>query len=230
MTNKPEYEPAFPEPDELYPDEYGMVAVGGDLGVDILCEAYCKGVFPWTGEHPIPWYSPDPRMVVFPADIHISRSMQKMIRRKEFEIRIDTAFGDVMAACASMPREGQDGTWITPNMVESYSELHSLGIAHSIEAYADGDLCGGMYGLTFGRVFFGESMFHTRTNASKVVLITLCQHLQRAGFDMLDCQQDTKHLRSMGGVVISREEFMDRLQSSMKYPSLHYLGREPWSV
>jgi len=226
LPRDPNYTPIIP--DDLEPNEDGLVAVGGELNVDILCEAYCKGIFPWTGEHPIPWFSPDPRMILFPESVYVSRRLDRVIRSGRFEIRFDTAFTEVMKCCATVPRREQEGTWITPNMHETYTELHDLGIAHSVEAYEAGVLCGGMYGLSFGRTFCGESMFRTRTDASKVVLVSLCRSLQAAGFDMIDCQQETPHLSSMGAVSISREEFLERLEESLKHPSIHERGTPPW--
>ena len=208
-------------PDDLVPNEHGLVALGGVLTTDLVCEAYQKGIFPWTGRNPIPWYSPDPRCVLFPAELHISRSLAKVVRQDKFEVRVDAAFEEVMRRCASIRRRGDPGTWITPNMLEVYGQLHTMGVAHSVEAYADDELCGGLYGLTFGRIFFGESMFAARANASKVALHALCRRLADLDFELIDCQQKTDHLTSLGAVTVSRAEFLDRLRRALGHRSLH---------
>lgn len=214
--------PVFP--DDLSPDDDGLVAVGGDLEVPTLVEAYQKGIFPWTGELPIPWFSPDPRLVLFPTRLHVSRSLRRLLRRGHFTTRFDHDFPATIASCARAPRPDQRGTWITPNMIAAYSELHRLGIAHSVEVYRDGALAGGLYGLTFGRGFFGESMFARQSNASKVALVTLCQRLRDRGYHFIDCQQATPHLVSLGATLIPRAEYLERLQRALAFASEH----EPW--
>ena len=196
-----------------------LVAVGGDLSVETLIAAYTNGIFPWNGDDPIRWYSPDPRMILIPSQVHVSRSLEKAIGR--FAIEYDVDFRRVMSACMRTPRPGQDGSWITPRMIDAYEELHRLGIAHSVETYRDGELAGGLYGLTFGNAFFGESMFTREPNASKGALVKLCRDLEVRGFDFVDCQQDTPHLRTMGAVTIPRSEYLARLSRALQHPSIH---------
>lgn len=206
---------------DLDPDEHGLVALGGELSAALVVEAYINGVFPWTGEGPIPWFSPDPRLVLVPKLFHRSKSLKKLIRKGTFETRFDDDFTAVIHACANKPRPGQDGTWITPNMIETYTTLFDMGIAHCVSTFEGDTRVGGLYGLTFGRTFFGESMFAHRPNASKVALSALCAHLEAHDFDMLDCQQVTAHLQSLGATAISRAEFIRRLHASVLQPSLH---------
>jgi len=215
--------PVFP--DGLEPDAHGLVAVGGTLTVESLSEAYQKGIFPWSGEWPIPWYSPDPRLVLFPERFKVARSLKPALNR--FEVRFDTDFEAVIHACETTPRDGQNGTWITPNMVAAYGELFRLGIVHTVEAYdEDGTLAGGLYGLTFGRAFFGESMFFHQRDASKVALCALCARLAKWDFHLLDCQQVTGHLMSLGAEPLPRTDFLQRLRSALEHPSHH----ESWST
>lgn len=217
-------EPVFPP--GLVPDKNGLVAIGGVLSTDLLLEAYAKGYFPWTGEHPIPWYSPQPRLVLFPAQFHLSRSLRKWMRKHDFHARFDQQFSEVMRQCATIPRGHEDGTWITPNMRKAYTELHALGIAHSVEIYQNDSLCGGLYGLTLGRAFFGESMFSAVPNGSKMALYHLCQLLLRLSFDFIDCQAVTPHLLSLGALPFSRKKYERLLASTLEHPSRH----EPWSL
>ena len=196
-----------------------LVAVGGDLSVETLIAAYTNGIFPWNGDDPIRWYSPDPRMILVPADVHVSRSLEKDLRR--FHVAYDVDFRRVMTECMRLPRPGQDGSWITPRMIDAYEKLHRLGIAHSVEAYVEGSLAGGLYGLTFGNAFFGESMFTLRPNASKASLVTLCRDLDARGFAFIDCQQDTPHLARMGAAPIPRSDYLARLAKALERPSLH---------
>lgn len=210
-------------PDDLVPDDDGLMALGGELRPELVIEAYRKGMFPWTGDHPIPWYSPDPRLVLFPRDFHASRSLRRVVRRGTFDVHFDRAFTDTMVACATTARRGAAGmTWITPNMIATYTELHRRGVAHSVECYRDGQLRGGLYGLTFGRAFFGESMFAREANASKVALHALCARLVDMGFHFVDCQQVTAHLVSLGGVALSRGEYLDRLAAALDHDSAHH--------
>lgn len=203
-----------------------LVALGGDLSKETLLEAYSKGIFPWNGDPPIRWYSPDPRLILEPASVHVSRSLGKTLSKGRFSIRYDTNFRGVMGACMRTPRPGQDGTWITPRMVDAYADLHKAGIAHSVEAYQNGALAGGLYGLTLGSAFFGESMFARAADASKVALVTLCRDLAEAGFDFIDCQQETDHLVRMGAVAISRAEYLQRLRAALEAPSRHGSWRD----
>lgn len=216
---------------DLSPDESGLVGVGGELTVEILLEAYSKGIFPWTGRHPIPWFSPDPRLILEPGALKVSRSLEKRLRNGGFEVRFDTDFRGLMVSCATASRLGRPGTWITPNMVTAYGELHRKGYAHSVEVYLRGALVGGLYGVAIGRVFFGESMFHTVSDASKVALVTMCRVLERREFEMIDCQQETPHMLSMGARVVSRSEFIERLNRAVEHPGFvgswnHVAGAE----
>jgi leucyl/phenylalanyl-tRNA---protein transferase len=203
---------------DLTPDESGLVGVGGELRVEILLEAYSKGIFPWTGRHPIPWFSPDPRLILEPGALKVSRSLEKRLRNGGFEVRFDTDFRGVMVSCATATRAGRPGTWITPNMVSAYGELHRKGFAHSVEVYVQGRLVGGLYGVAIGRVFFGESMFFSVNDASKVALVALCRVLERRDFEMIDCQQETPHLLSLGACALSRSAFMARLERAVDHP------------
>ncbi|MDX1698937.1 MAG: leucyl/phenylalanyl-tRNA--protein transferase [Thiohalobacterales bacterium] len=196
----PDVENALVEPD-------GLLAVGGDLSSERLLYAYRNGIFPWYGpDQPILWWSPDPRLVLFPEDLRISRSLAKTLKKHPFTVTFDTAFEQVIAACAE-PRPGQAGTWITPEMQAAYVRMHELGHAHSVECWQAGELAGGLYGLALGRVFFGESMFTRITDASKVGFVTLVQMLQRRGYRLIDCQVRTGHLESLGAALIPRREF-----------------------
>ncbi|MBI2373007.1 MAG: leucyl/phenylalanyl-tRNA--protein transferase [Deltaproteobacteria bacterium] len=199
-------------PDDLEPDETGLVALGGELFPAILVEAYSKGIFPWTGAHPIPWYSPDPRMVLHPSEIHISRSMRKLIRKERFEVRFDTCFSTVMRRCKGIKRRHEKGTWITPNMLSAYGKLHELGVTHSVETFEGGELVGGLYGVSIGRAFFGESMFASTDNASKLALVALARRLAMRRYMLIDCQQVTAHLATMGARPMPRRDFLELLR------------------
>jgi leucyl/phenylalanyl-tRNA--protein transferase len=197
----------FPPLEQALADPDGLLAAGGTLDAERLIDAYRQGIFPWSSEgQPLLWWSPDPRMVLFADEFRVSRSLRKRIREGLFEIRVDTAFDDVMAACAE-PREGQAGTWITEAMRRAYGDLHRRGYAHSVEAWRDGHLAGGLYGVALGRVFFGESMFARETDASKVALAHLVAVLRERGVPIIDCQQQTSHLASLGARPIPRAEF-----------------------
>jgi leucyl/phenylalanyl-tRNA--protein transferase len=197
----------------------GLVALGGDLHPDTLIEAYRKGIFPWDGRQPIPWYSPDPRLILEPTAFRASQSLRKLDRQRKLIVRFDTAFREVMVACAVVPRQGQQGSWITPELVRAYGALHDAGVGHSVEAWTpEGELVGGLYGLALGRAFFGESMFAARPDASKLALLHLTAGLTRAGYHFVDCQQDTPHLRSLGAVVITRADYLDRLARALDAP------------
>lgn len=202
----------------------GLLCAGADLSPERVLDAYRRGIFPWFSEgDPILWWSPDPRMVLFPEELRLSRSLRKAVDRGRFEIRFDSAFRDVIAACAE-PRDGRAGTWIVPEMIEAYRRLHDLGFAHSVEAWREGTLVGGLYGLALGRVFFGESMFARETDASKVALVHLVERLRAAGFRVIDCQQATAHLASLGAREIPRKTFAQLLEESIQYP----LTGETW--
>lgn len=192
----------------------GLLAVGGDLAPERLLAAYRRGIFPWysPGE-PILWWSPDPRMVLFPAEFKVSRSLGRTLRRGGYEVRLDTAFARVIAACAQTPRRGQHGTWIVPEMQAAYRRLHELGLAHSVETWVDGELVGGLYGIALGRMFYGESMFSWRSDASKIAVAHLARYLERLGFGMVDCQMHTAHLASLGAREIPRDNFIARLDA-----------------
>jgi len=195
----------------------GLLAAGGDLSPQRLIEAYRRGIFPWfnPGE-PILWWSPDPRMVLFPAELKISRSLRKTLNKRAYEIRVDTAFRQVMEACAA-PRDGH-GTWITPAMIDAYAELHRQGLAHSIETWVDDQLAGGLYGVSLGKMFYGESMFSRATDASKIAFVHLVRQLQRWDFGLIDCQMKTAHLFSFGAREIPRAEFGQRLAALVNLP------------
>ncbi len=197
----------FPATSTALADPDGLLAAGGDLSPARLVAAYRRGIFPWFEDgQPILWWTPDPRFVLSPDRVKVSRSLRKRLREERFEVRVDTAFEAVMRACAA-PREGQDGTWITDSMFEAYSELHAIGVAHSVEAWEGDRLVGGLYGLALGRIFFGESMFHRATDASKVAFVTLCDRLVQCGFELIDCQVETAHLASLGAGPVPRREF-----------------------
>lgn len=203
----------------------GLLAVGGDLSPARLLDAYRQGVFPWgtVDGHPL-WYSPDPRMVLFPDEMRISRSLKKTLRAGRYQAHFDTDFPAVIAACAETPRRDQDGTWISPDMMEAYIRLHELGWAHSVEIYGEGNLLGGLYGLAIGGMFYGESMFARRTDASKIAFAHAVRFLQEKGFGLIDCQMRTSHLASLGAREIPRREFVARLAALIARPSC----REPW--
>ncbi|HEY1007350.1 MAG TPA: leucyl/phenylalanyl-tRNA--protein transferase [Sphingobacteriaceae bacterium] len=194
----------FPDPEQA--EEDGFLAVGGDLSPERLMLAYRHGIFPWySDETPILWYSPHERFVIFPPDLRVSKSMRQVMRNGGFTFTYDRCFSEVIEACSTAPRPGQDGTWITADMKEAYIRLHRLGVAHSVEVWKDGSLAGGLYGVMVNRVFCGESMFTRVSNASKAALVWLCG---RPGLRMVDCQFHTAHLESMGAVFISRRQYL----------------------
>jgi len=214
---------AFPDPREAEPG--GLLAAGGDLSPERLLLAYSLGIFPWHGGPPILWYSPDPRAVLRPQALRLSRRLRRTLRQGRFELRLDTAFRPVMEACAAAPRSGQDGTWITPAMVDAYSKLHEQGLAHSAEAWREGRLVGGVYGLSLGAAFFGESMFHAERDASKAAVAALVRQLARWGFELFDGQIPTPHLASFGMEAWPRQRFLAALSSALARPT----RRGPWS-
>ena len=209
----------------------GLLAAGGDLSPERLLAAYRSGIFPWYSEgQPILWWSPDPRMVLFVDELRVSRSLGKRVRAGTFDVRVDTAFREVILACSLAPREGQHGTWITPEIVEAYCELHRRGYAHSVEAWREGRLAGGLYGLALGRMFFGESMFARETDASKIAFVHLLDKLRADGVELVDCQQETEHLAAFGARAIPRREFaalLGRLIHSDAPPVSWVAGRWP---
>lgn len=199
----------FPDPRKA--SDEGLLAYGGDLSPNRLVSAYSLGIFPWYDEASpdIMWWSPNPRMVLYPDRFRLSKSLRRRITRREFEIRLDSAFDQVIDACGKIPREDQGGTWITEEMQEAYTRLHQLGIAHSVECWQDDRLVGGLYGLSLGKMFFGESMFHLVTDASKVAFYYLSELSKKLNFSMIDCQMHTSHLESMGAEEISRDSYLD---------------------
>ena len=209
----------FPDPNEAEDD--GLLACGGDLSPQRLLTAYAQGIFPWPyrPDWPMLWFSPDPRIVVVPEALHVSRSLRKTLRKRPFDIRFDTAFTQVVRACAIVDRSGQDGTWITAEMLQAYGTLHDLGFAHSAEAWFDGELVGGLYGVSLGAAFFGESMFTHRSNASKVAFVHLVRHLQAWGFHFIDCQVHTDHMQRFGAIAWSRRQFLAALEHALHFPT-----------
>jgi len=206
-------------------DAPGLLAAGGELTPKRLTEAYSHGVFPWySAGQPVLWWSPDPRMVLLVDEFRLSRSLRKTVKRfaadPRCELRIDSAFRRVIGACASAPREGQDGTWIVPEMIEAYCAWHALGAAHSVETWIDGELVGGLYGVSLGRMFFGESMFARRTDASKIAFAALVCLCREHRIPMIDCQQHTGHLASMGARELGRTDFEARLACNLGEPPI----------
>jgi leucyl/phenylalanyl-tRNA--protein transferase len=206
----------FPPPE--YADPSGLLAVGGDLSSERLLEAYRLGIFPWYSEdQPILWWSPDPRLILELEELRISRSLRKIIRKGVFKVTFDGAFEEVIQACASVPRQGQQGTWITREMQEAYIDLHRLGYAHSVESWREGKLAGGLYGVSLGKAFFGESMFHQAADASKVALATLVNTLKSWDFDFIDAQMTTEHMLRLGAKKIPRRYFLKRLNRALRH-------------
>jgi leucyl/phenylalanyl-tRNA---protein transferase len=204
----------FPPP-EKWTDS--IVAIGGNLSPGMLLSAYEQGIFPWYGpEDPLVWQSPDPRMVIFPGKLHISRSMKKIFAKGEFEITINHDFDSVIRGCAEIDRPGQGGTWINKDIIAAYTEMHRLGWALSAEAYLDEELAGGCYGVRMGRFFFGESMFARKSNASKAAFLSLASLLFSKGVKFIDCQIPSVHLRSLGGEEISRDKFLELLKRELR--------------
>lgn len=209
----------FPPVEASTPE--GIIAVGGNLSPGMILSAYSQGIFPWyTEDHPILWWSPDPRCVILPHEIHISKSMKKLLKQNRFSVSLDTCFWEVISACKEIPRKNQDGTWITDEMREAYQELHRLGYAHSLEVWREKLLVGGIYGVSLGRTFFGESMFSMVSNTSKVALIRLMELLNKMKFDLFDCQVYSPHLETFGAKQIGREEFLKRLNKSLEKETL----------
>ena len=210
--------PLFPPPEEAEPE--GLIAVGGDLSVPRLLEAYRNGIFPWfePGEELL-WWSPDPRLILEPDRMQASRSLRATIRKGTYETRIDTAFSEVIHACSTIRRKHEDGTWISRDIERAYGRLYDLGFAHSIESWAGDELVGGLYGVCIGRAFFGESMFARRSDASKVAVAALCDQCRSRGIEFIDCQVKTEHLLSLGAHEVPRSEFLARLRKAVTAPN-----------
>ena len=209
-------------PDNVFPpaehsNEEGVLAVGGDLSIDRLKLAYSQGIFPWYSDDlPIIWHSPDPRMVLLPADLKVNRSLKKAIKKEPYRLSMDTAFSQVIRECSVIPRPGQDGTWITNDMIDAYIKLHEAGFAHSVEAWDGPNLVGGLYGVSIGSAFFGESMFSKVDNASKIAFATFVEQLSIWNFKMVDCQVHTDHLEKFGATEWPRSKFLTALKSTNK--------------
>ena len=212
-------EPVFPEPREAEPD--GLLAVGGDLSPPRLLRAYAAGIFPWYSEgSPILWWSPEPRFILEPAWLHVPHSLHRTLRRGRYAVRADTAFSRVIRRCAEAPRPGQDGTWITEEMAMAYERLHELGYAHSFETWEGDSLAGGLYGVSLGGAFFGESMFADAPDASKVAFVRSVEWLAHKGVGLVDCQVETAHLSRFGARGVSRDEFLARLGLALAKPTI----------
>ncbi|STX29390.1 leucyl/phenylalanyl-tRNA-protein transferase [Legionella beliardensis] len=206
----------FPSPEQA--DKQGLLAIGGDLSAPRLLAAYSQGIFPWfEADYPILWWSPDPRLILYPNQFKLAQSLKKSLK-KPHQFTMDTHFEEVIHACATVAKRRQN-TWITDDMQQAYIELHHLGYAHSIEIWSAGTLVGGLYGVSLGRAFFGESMFHLTRDASKIALFYLCQTLKEWQFDFIDCQLPTEHLQNLGAIIISRQEFLQQLKNALKHPS-----------
>lgn len=209
---------AFPDPS--YAEKEGILAIGGDLSVDRLILAYANGIFPWPRKNaPLLWWSPDPRMVLYPRDYKASKSLKQLIRSKKYTHSYDRDFASVIRECAFIPRPGQDGTWITKDMIKAYLKLHREGFAHSVETWYEGELVGGLYGVSLGKAFFGESMFYKMRDASKFAFYHLVEVLKKWDFELIDAQQDTPHMRSLGAISIARDEFMELLENAVSHPT-----------
>lgn len=219
--------PGQPFPDPSTADESGLLAVTTELTPERIAEAYALGIFPWfERQGVVAWFSPDPRMVLRPGELHVARTLRKTLSRRTFDIRCDTAFRDVVTACAKIPRRHERGTWISPRFIDAYSDLHREGLAHSVEARRDGRLVGGLYGVALGGTFFGESMFASEPDASKAAFATLVRQLDAWGFDLVDCQIYTEHLESLGAAEWARDRFLRELAVSVRRPT----RRGPWTL
>jgi len=217
----------FPDPDSALADPDGLLAVGGDLSPERLQLAYRKGIFPWfSDDQPILWWSPDPRCVVLPGDLHISRSLRRRLNQGSFRVTTDQAFSEVVTLCGALREEG---TWITRDMESAYNQLHNLGLAHSFEAWdGEGRLVGGLYGVAMGRCFFGESMFSRETDASKVTFVHVARQLEAWGYELFDCQVENPHLRTLGARLISRTEFLSILDENVHRSRPHSDWQMTW--
>ncbi len=219
----------FPDPELA--DDAGLIAQGGELTTEFLLSAYCQGVFPWFCENePILWWSPNPRMVLFPEKFKLRKSLLQVIKRNTFELRIDTAFREVITNCSRIPRQHEDETWITKDIIEAYVDLHHQGFAHSFESYHNNELVGGLYGISLGNCFFGESMFFVKPDASKVAFYHLVQFALKNNFAFIDAQQHTNHLSSLGAELIPRSSFLKLLKSSLQNETLQgkWTSRIEW--
>lgn len=217
---------SFPDIDLALSDPNGLLAAGGDLSPQRLLQAYSSGIFPWFEEgQPVLWWSPDPRMVLFPEDLRISRSLLKALKKHPYRVTMDKAFPDVIACCAQ-PRGGSPGTWITDAMQAAYTQLFDSGHAHSVEVWREDTLVGGLYGVALGQLFFGESMFSFETNASKIAFVNLVKQLQQWNYKLIDCQVSSEHLESLGAIEISRDEFRRQLQVLLPEPGKN----APWNL
>ena len=204
----------FPSPRTA--GEEGLLAFGGDLNPNRILKAYRSGIFPWfNADDPILWWSPNPRMLLFPQDFKSNKSFKRVLRNKGFEVRFDTNFKDVISYCGNVPREGQEGTWLTKEMKEAYIEIHDMGFAHSVETYYEGKLVGGLYGIAMGRGFFGESMFSLMPNASKVAMKALSSICEKKSYDFIDCQVETPHFIHWGAKLVERDNFLDMLENTL---------------
>lgn len=219
--------PGQPFPDPSYADEEGLLAVTTELTPERILEAYARGIFPWFEERGlVAWFSPDPRMVLEPKALHVGRTLKKSLDRREFDVRLDTAFAEIIVGCARTPRRHERGTWIGPRFIDAYTELHRQGFAHSAEAWRDGKLVGGLYGVSLGGVFFGESMFAKVSGASKAAFAVLVGRLASWGFSMVDCQVRTEHLESLGAEDWPKARFLAALRRALRAPTR--VG--PWSL
>ncbi|XXF79350.1 leucyl/phenylalanyl-tRNA--protein transferase [Myxococcaceae bacterium GXIMD 01537] len=217
---------AFPPAEKA--DRSGLLAIGGDLTPERLLSAYARGIFPWYSEgQPILWHSPNPRFVLKPEALHVGKSLRKRLKAGTYEVRYDTAFADVITACGEVPRPGQDGTWITPEMRAAYIELHERGYAHSVEAWVGGELKGGLYGVSLGAAFFGESMFARADDASKVAFVTAVRRFQGWGFHFVDCQVETEHTARFGAEHWPRRRFLEALAVALREPTRQGKWTEP---
>jgi len=216
----------FPPVESALGDPNGLIAAGDDLSPERLVDAYARGIFPWFGDDdPVLWWSPDPRMVLQPRDLHVSRSLRRAIRSARYAVTLDAAFPHVVAGCAE-PRDAEGGTWITAGMAAAYNRLAALGFAHSVEVWAGDTLVGGLYGVALGRMFYAESMFSRRRDASKIALVYLVRQLERWGFELVDCQMFTTHLASLGAREISRTEFLQFVDRLARLPAVP----SPWAL
>ncbi len=212
-------EPFFPPAGEAEPD--GLIAIGGDLSAERLLQAYASGIFPWfSQDEDIFWYSPDPRMIMFPDRFKTPDSLKRIIRNGGYDIRFDTVFSQVIAGCAATSRPGQEGTWISPDFVDAYENLHVRGFAHSVEVFHGNELVGGLYGVSLGAAFFGESMFFTMNNASKVAFHALVEWCRQNSLMFIDCQVETPHLLGLGASMIPRKDFLHLLEEALRKPTI----------
>ena len=210
----------FPHP--LLANDDGLLAFGGDLSPDTLMTAYSWGIFPWYSSPPILWWFTHPRCVLYPSKVKVSKSMRSYFNQNKFRTTRDQCFHEVISLCAAQKRNNQDSTWIDQNMIDAYSDLHQMGFAHSVEIWESDDLVGGLYGVALGKIFFGESMFTKVANASKFGLISLCRFLNEKGYELIDCQQETSHLVSMGAELMSKNDFFQLIKKNQKFENISW--------